>query len=102
MNNGKTVAILSYFWWIGLLIAFIMNNQKRTYLGTFHIRQAMGLSLLSFAIGLIAKYANGSIASILFMGLFVLWVIGLLSAIKEEEKPVPLVGEKFQELFKTL
>jgi len=102
MNNGKTVAILSYFWWIGLLIAFIMNNQKRTYLGTFHIRQAMGLSLLSFAIGLIAKYVNGSIASILFMGLFILWVIGLLSAIKKEEKPVPLVGEKFQELFKTL
>ena len=29
-HEGKTTAIISYLWWIGLLIAFLMNNDKKT------------------------------------------------------------------------
>jgi uncharacterized membrane protein len=32
----------------------------------------------------------------------VLWVMGLISAINGEEKPMPLIGEKAQEIFKNL
>jgi hypothetical protein len=32
----------------------------------------------------------------------VLWVIGLMGAINGQEKPVPILGEKFQEWFKSL
>jgi hypothetical protein len=28
VQEGKTIAIISYITWIGLLIAFIMNNEK--------------------------------------------------------------------------
>ena len=102
IEEGKTAAIISYFWWIGLLIAFIMNNNKRNYFTSFHIRQAIGLSILSFAIGLITKYGIELVGSILFLGWFILWVMGLLSAIKGEEKPVPLVGDIFQDWFKNI
>jgi uncharacterized membrane protein len=42
-------------------------------------------------------------ASILFtiigLGIFVLWIIGIVNAVNEEEKPVPLVGNLFVDKF---
>ncbi|PCI12022.1 MAG: hypothetical protein COB73_00055 [Flavobacteriaceae bacterium] len=101
-NNEKTAAIISYFWWIGLLIAFIMNNNNRSYFTSFHIRQAIGLSIISFFLGLLVQIGFWGIAQVLFLGLFVLWVIGLLSAIKGEAKPIPFVGDLFQDWFKSI
>ena len=56
MNEDKTAAIISYYWWIGLLIAFIMNNNKRSGFTSFHIRQSIGLSIISFALGIFSRY----------------------------------------------
>lgn len=101
-NNEKSTAIISYFWWIGLLIAFIMNNNNKSYFASFHIRQSIGLSIMSFFIGLLVQIGLKTFAPILFLGLFVLWVIGLLSAIKGETKAVPLLGDLFQDWFKSI
>ncbi|MDC9723006.1 MAG: hypothetical protein PSN34_09585 [Urechidicola sp.] len=101
-NNEKSAAIISYFWWIGLLIAFIMNNNNKSYFASFHIRQSIGLSILSFFIGLLVQIGFTTFAPILFLGLFILWVIGLLSAIKGETKPIPLFGDLFQDWFKSI
>ena len=102
MNEDKTAAIISYFWWVGLLIAFIMNNNRKSHLTSFHIRQSIGLSLISFVLGIFSRYGIELFANILFLGLFVLWVIGLLSAIKGEAKPIPFVGDLFQDWFKSI
>jgi uncharacterized membrane protein len=101
-NNEKSAAIISYFWWIGLVIAFIMNNKSPSYFTSFHIRQSIGLSILSFLIGLISQSGSLIITQILFLGLFVLWAIGLLGAIKGEAKPIPFVGDLFQDWFKSI
>lgn len=101
-GNEKSAAIISYFWWIGLLIAFIMNNNNKSYFASFHIRQSIGLSLLIFVIGFVTKYGIPLLGSILFLGAFVLWVIGLLGAIKGETKPIPLLGDLFQDWFKSI
>jgi uncharacterized membrane protein len=37
---------------------------------------------------------------VLAIGLFVLWIMGLISAIQGEEKKVPILGEYAQEWFK--
>jgi len=100
--NERSAAIISYFWWIGLLIAFIMNNNNKSYFASFHIRQSIGLSLLIFVIGFVTKYGIPLLGSILFLGAFVLWVIGLLGAIKGETKPIPLLGDLFQDWFKSI
>lgn len=101
INEGKTIAIISYITWIGTLIAFIMNNDKRNQFAAFHIRQMIGLSI--FSLGntfLLASYVSDLTTSLISAGLFVLWIIGLVGAAKGERKSVPLVGDIFQDWFK--
>ena len=42
-DNGKTVAIIAYITLIGWIIALIMNNGNKTALGSFHVRQSLGI-----------------------------------------------------------
>ena len=108
MNNqtvqeGKTVAIISYITWIGTLIAFIMNNDKRNSFAAFHIRQMIGLSIFSIVnTFILERYTGGWVSSTISLGLFVLWVIGLIGATQGEEKKIPLVGDLFQDWFKNI
>jgi len=95
------MAVISYITWVGTLIAFIMNNDKHNSFAAFHIRQMVGLSLFSIVISFMARYV-GFAAGILGIGLFVLWIIGLMGAIKGEEKRVPFVGDLFQDWFKAI
>jgi uncharacterized membrane protein len=37
--------------------------------------------------------------TILSFGLLILWIIGIVNAVNEEEKPVPLVGNLFVDKF---
>jgi uncharacterized membrane protein len=99
INDGKTMAIISYITWVGTLIAFIMNNDKHNSFAAFHIRQMLGWSLFSVGVSFIARYA-GFVAVIIGIGLFVLWIIGFIGAINGEEKKMPLVGDLFQDWFK--
>lgn len=101
VKEGKTMAIISYITWVGTLIAFVMNNEKHISFAAFHIRHKIGLSLFSLGISIIARY-TGSVAGILAIGLFVLWIIGLMDAINSEEKKVPFVGDLFQDWFKVI
>ena len=103
VNEGKNIAIISYLWIIGLIIAFIMNNDKKNSFAAFHIRQMVGLTLLSIAIGIVSRFADlGYIGSILGLFSFALWVIGFIGAIQGEEKSVPLLGDMFQDWFKDI
>jgi len=101
VNEGKTIAIISYITWIGTLVAFIMNNDKRNSFAAFHIRQMVGLSLISLAnIFVVGFYINSSTSSLISLILFVFWIIGFIGAIQGEEKKIPLLGDLFQEWFK--
>jgi uncharacterized membrane protein len=101
VKEGKTIAIISYITWIGLLIAFFMHNEKRNAFAAFHIRQSIGISLFSmvnsvFLMRYIGLWTSGFIA----IGLFILLIIGLIGAIQGEEKKIPLFGDIFQDWFK--
>lgn len=101
VNEGKTIAIISYLTWIGTLIAFIMNNQKRNSFAAFHIRQMIGLSLFSLANTFIVnQFVGGWTVGIIALGLFIFWIIGFVGAIQGEEKRIPLFGDLFQDWFK--
>jgi uncharacterized membrane protein len=103
VNDGKTIAIISYITIIGTIIAFIMNQNKRNSFASFHIRQATGLVLLGLFISFINRYIHfGWGENILSLGVLVLWVIGLIGAVQGEEKRVPLLGDQFQEWFKNI
>lgn len=101
VNEGKTTAIISYITWIGTLIAFIMNSSKKNPFASFHIRQMIGLSILSILNGwIVGQYVSSTASMIIGVGLFVLWIIGFIGAAQGEEKKIPLLGDQFQEWFK--
>ena len=96
LSDGKNVAIIAHFHLIGWIIALIMNNDKKNEFASFYIRQVLGLILISF-VGVIPVF--GWFALIL---VFVLWIMSLISAIGGEKKSVPLLGDQFQEWFKSI
>ena len=76
--------IVAYITWIGLLIAILAGDKEGA---KFHVNQA----LVIFLFGLLGVIPYiGAIWSIF---IFVCWIIGLIAAINEEEKEVPLIGK---------
>lgn len=100
-DNGKTVAIISYIFLIGWIIALIMNNNNRTALASYHVRQALGIMCVGAVLVILSGFLGfGFLSRIIQLLALAFWIIGLISAVQGEMKPVPLLGEKFQEWFK--
>ncbi len=103
-NEGKNIATIAYITIIGLIIAFVMNNEKKDPFAAYHIKQSLGLALTGLALGIIGMIPIlGWIINIL--GIFVLlymWVVGLMNAINGKESAVPFLGEKYIEWLKNL
>ena len=103
VNEGKTAAIISYITIFGTIIAFFMNNTKKNSFTSFHIRQMIGIFLLSMINKYIIYDFLGSTAGyVVFIFIVILWVIGFIGAVKGEEKLVPYVGEQFQKWFQNI
>ncbi len=49
-KDGKNVAIIAHLTLIGWVIALIMNNGNKTELGSFYIRQVLGIIILALGI----------------------------------------------------
>lgn len=99
-DKGKTPAILSYLTWIGWVVALILNQDKKDEFAKFHLRQ----SLLIYLAAIVGSFVFWIplIGWLLALSLFVLWVMGLVSAVNGEKKEVPVLGDKAQEWFKGL
>ncbi|MCK0124156.1 hypothetical protein MWU76_07070 [Gelidibacter sp. F2691] len=102
IKEGKTLAIVSYFTFVGLIIAIIMNLEKRNSFTSFHIRQMLGLIMMLIFSNLVEEYINSLLGTAFWIITFVSWLFGLYHAIKEDYKPIPVLGDKFQEWFKNI
>lgn len=104
-TEDRTVAILSYLTLIGFIIALVMHSSKKTALGAYHLRQTLGLIITALALsvgGIVLMFIPiiGWLAvMVAWVGLLVLVVMGLISAVNGQQKPVPLLGEHFQKWF---
>ena len=94
-DNSKVCAILQYFFPIGQIWYLVDDEMKNDKRVKFHLKQSLVLVLTSVALNIVFSILPFLyfIAWILQLGLFVLWVIGLINAIKDEEKDVPLIGQ---------
>ncbi len=106
--DTKTTAWVSYLWWIGWIISLVTSNNTtpKPSLVVFHLRQSFGLLVISTAFWILRMMTLFSfygsfywIYTILSIGLFVLWIIGLIAAVQGEEKPIPVLGPLFQQWF---
>lgn len=78
-----------------------MNNDKKNAFASYHIRQSIGISLLSIALRVLLSFADlGQIGDIIGLAPLVLAIFGIINASKLEEKPVPILGDQFNEWFK--
>lgn len=78
-----------------------MNNDKKNPFAAFHIRQMVGLLIFSFLLQFIAGFLGSAMIRYAVWAFFVvLWVIGFMGALNGQEKPVPVLGEQFQQWFK--
>jgi len=102
VQEGKTMAVISYVFWLGLIIAIYMNNKDKNPFTSFHIRQSFGILLLNLAAGFAFQYMNHTLGFIIAVTTVILWILGSFAALKGEEKEVPLFGKLFQDLFKGL
>ena len=81
-----------------------MNQEEnRSEFASFHIRQALGIFLTFFLLGYpVGYFDNWMISSAFYVFFFILWIYGFMGALNGEEKKVPLVGDFYQNLFKSL
>ncbi|MEE1945262.1 hypothetical protein VRU48_09090 [Pedobacter sp. KR3-3] len=107
--DEKTVAIISYITIIGWIIAYVQLGKNKSQLALFHIRQSLFLMLCAFGICIVqmlfafTPYLGRMISlslSLVLLGFLVLWVLALISAVNGEQKPLPLFGNKAQDLLK--
>lgn len=103
-ENSKNVAIIAYMTIIGSVIAIFMNQEEnKTDFASFHIRQALGLFLSFFLLGYFVGYINSWMATFAFyLFYFILWIYGFSGALQSKKTIIPLVGDFFQKLFKSL
>lgn len=108
-KEDNTVAIVSYISLLGWIIAIVLHNNKKTKLGAYHLRQTLGI----FVIGIGIAIANtilmfipylgilfGIVFAVAGIGLLILWILGLISAVNGEQKPLPIIGEPIQNILK--
>lgn len=81
--DKKTTSIVAYITWIGLIVAFCAGDKEGA---KFHLNQALVIFLFSL---LSIVPCVGWIWAIFML---VCWIMGLIAAINQEEKPVPLIG----------
>ena len=81
--DKRTTGIVAYLSIIGLIIALTTGDKEGA---KFHINQALVIFIFDFLI--LVPYVGRAWAAFML----VCWVLGIVSAVKEEEKPVPLIG----------
>jgi len=105
--DQKTIAWVSYLTLVGWVVALVFYSQSpdKSSLAKFHLRQVLGLFVTGF-IGYFAIFIMAFVMPflllltwIIWIALFIFWILGLISAINGEEKPLPVVGEFYQKTF---
>lgn len=82
--DAKTTSVVAYLTWMGLIIAVCAGDKEGA---KFHVNQALVILLFSL---LSIIPCIGWIWGIFML---VCWIMGLIAAINQEEKEVPLIGK---------
>lgn len=101
-EKGKTRAIIAHITLIGWIIALVQNNgDDKNEFASFYIRQMLGLICIAFA-GSILSSIIPIVGMIVHILAIVIWILSLIGALNGEKKPTPIIGDMFQDWFKTM
>ena len=102
--DNKTLSIVSYISIVGWLIAYFMGKDNSDSLLRYHLRQSLGLAIFSILFSVVLNVlamiipALG-ILGILSLGIVILWIIGIINAANNAQKPLPVIGKMFEDQF---
>ena len=90
--DKKTTGIVGYITWIGLIIAFCAGDREGA---KFHLNQALVITIASLVLCVVAciPFVGAIICGIGEIFLLVCIILGIISAAKDEEKELPLIGK---------
>ena len=93
-KNSKLCAIISYFFWIGWVIALCLRDKDDTLVRR-HLNQALILNIAEVIIGCISRrgWLLGLVGGVLGLICLVLCIMGIIRAAKLSEEPLPFIGE---------
>ena len=92
IKSGKRSALISYFYLLGILVAYFTNSDKKSQFAYFHIRQSLGLWLSFMALGYpIGYFDNWQITFSFWIAFGILFVYGFSTALSGKMIPIPLV-----------
>jgi uncharacterized membrane protein len=99
---GKSIGIIAYITFIGLIIAIVMNMEKKSEFAKYHIRQMLGLVIAGIASSIVGiiPFIGWLISLVAVFLLLFMWIMGLINAVNGKMIPVPVLGEKFAIWFK--
>jgi len=104
-RRGRAAATLGYIPVVGFLFGMFLHYGSKNNFSAFHLRQSLGLHVVMVFIYLfgymiqIIPILGWWIKNFLWLGLFVLFIIGLINAANEKKKVVPYLGETFEKIF---
>lgn len=97
VENEKLVAILAYVFIIGIIWYFVDEKIQKSSLAKHHVQQGIVLTLTSIAINFVGS-AIPVLGWFIILPLgnllvFILWIIGIVYALQEKQKNIPLIGQ---------
>lgn len=93
-KNSRLFAVLSYFTWVGFVVSFLLRDRNDTLVRR-HLNQALIINLIG-TVGTILSRVGGILATaggIIGFASFVLFLMGVVRALRMSEKPLPYIGE---------
>lgn len=107
-QEDKTAAILSYITLIGFIIAIVMQGSNKTKLGSYHLKQALGVICTGVAAWILmmiiafipfVNFLLIILAPAIWIFILVLVIMGVINAANGQFKPLPLFGSLYEKLF---
>lgn len=103
INEGRQFAVIAYITIIGTLIAYYLSQDKKNAFTAFHVRQGLGLWLLFFILGyVVGGFNSWEVTTAFYIFFLVLFAYGVIGAVTGKLHKLPLVGDIFQKIFKSL
>lgn len=89
--DKKTTGIVAYLTLIGWIIAYLAGDKEGA---KFHLNQALVIELVAILGGFLGyiPLIGGLLSTVVSIFVLVCFILGIVSACKDEEKEVPLLG----------
>lgn len=102
--NSKTLSIISYITVIGWIIAFFSGKEQNDPLLKYHLKQSLGLAIVSVVLNIILNIIVYIVPSLSFLSIagfvvIIFWILGMINAANSAEKPIPVFGKAFENKF---